>query len=155
MEKEINDLQIGKAGEYLVCADLIVKGYIAFPSEQGLPYDVVAEVNGKLIKIQVKTTRAEKNTPQRTQEVPTYGFNLRRCGKGGRRKYNNSDVDIVAFVALNNRKIGYLAIKDTPMSIFLRDRDFEDKYRKITNRGTPVKGGQYIDDFTFEKAIMR
>ena len=28
--RKSNMLQIGKAGEYLVCADLILKGYIAF-----------------------------------------------------------------------------------------------------------------------------
>ena len=39
--RKSNMLQIGKAGEYLVCADLILKGYIAFLSEQGLPYDVI------------------------------------------------------------------------------------------------------------------
>jgi len=54
---EINDLQAGKAGEYLVCADLIVKGYVAFPSEQGLPFDVVLDVQGRLLRVQVKTTR--------------------------------------------------------------------------------------------------
>jgi hypothetical protein len=30
--KDIEDMQIGKAGEYLVCADLIMRGYIAYPS---------------------------------------------------------------------------------------------------------------------------
>ena len=39
MIRDSKQLQIGKAGEYLVCADLIMKGFIAFPSEQGLPYD--------------------------------------------------------------------------------------------------------------------
>ena len=155
MENKINDLQIGKAGEYLVCADLILKGYIAFPSEQGLPYDIVAEINNKLIRIQVKTTRKSINTLQRTQEIPTYHFSLRRCGKGGRREYNNTDIDMVAFVALSSKKIGYLPIEKTPMSLLLRDRDFESQYRKITNHGIPVKGGQYIDDFTFEKALTR
>ena len=38
-----SELQTGKEGEYLVCADLILKGLIAFPSEQGLPYDVVVD----------------------------------------------------------------------------------------------------------------
>ena len=37
MIRDSKQLQIGKAGEYLVCADLIMKGFIAFPSEQGLP----------------------------------------------------------------------------------------------------------------------
>ena len=39
----MDDLQIGKAGEYLVCADLILRGFVAYPSEQGLPYDIVLD----------------------------------------------------------------------------------------------------------------
>ena len=38
-----DDLQVGKAGEYLVCFDLIMKGFVAYPSEQGLPYDLVLD----------------------------------------------------------------------------------------------------------------
>ena len=48
--KVITDLQIGKAGEYLVCADLILNGYVAFLSEQGLPFDIVLDYNNKLYK---------------------------------------------------------------------------------------------------------
>ena len=67
--KNISDLQIGKAGEYLVCADLILQGHIAFPSEQGLPYDVVFEYKDRLYKVQVKTTRAPRNIPQRKNQL--------------------------------------------------------------------------------------
>ena len=56
MMRSSRQLQIGKAGEYLVCADLIMKGFIAFPSEQGLPYDVLLDNGKKLLKVQVKTT---------------------------------------------------------------------------------------------------
>src|SRR5574343_558670 len=68
----VDDFQIGKAGEYLVCADLILKGHIAYPSEQGLPYDVVLDANGRLLKVQVKTTRTHKQTPQRVNNMNTY-----------------------------------------------------------------------------------
>lgn len=61
----VDDMQAGKAGEYLVCADLILKGFVAYPSEQGLPYDVVLDCGGKLLKVQVKATRTHKQTPQR------------------------------------------------------------------------------------------
>jgi len=37
------ELQIGKAGEHLVCTDLILKGYNAFLSDQGVPFDVLVE----------------------------------------------------------------------------------------------------------------
>jgi hypothetical protein len=53
MIRDSKQLQIGKAGEYLVCADLILKGFVSFPSEQGLPYDVLLDTGEKLLKIQV------------------------------------------------------------------------------------------------------
>ena len=37
----IPDLELGKAAEHLVVADLILSGYRAYLTEQGLPYDVV------------------------------------------------------------------------------------------------------------------
>lgn len=150
---QIIDMQAGKAGEYLVCADLIIKGYIAYPSEQGLSYDVVADVGNKLIRVQVKTTRGEKFTPQRAQEIPTYIFHMKRMGKGGRKVYRENDVDIFAFVSLKNKKIGYVPAKDCPTTFILRDRDFEVAYDKVNNRGIPIKAGRYIDDYSFEKAI--
>ena len=57
------ELQTGKAGEYLVCADLILKGFVAFPSEQGLPYDVLLDTGEKIIRIQVKTTSGPRIVP--------------------------------------------------------------------------------------------
>lgn len=51
-----NELQMGKAGEHLVCADLILQGYNAFMADQGLPYDVVVDTDGKIHKVQVKST---------------------------------------------------------------------------------------------------
>ena len=113
---KLSELQVGKAGEYLVCVDLILNGYVAYPSEQGLPYDIIADVNGKLLKIQVKSTRKATNTPQRTQRIPTYRFALRRCGKGGRKKYQNNEIDLIAFVSLQNKKIGYMDIKNVPLT---------------------------------------
>ena len=76
MEK-INDLQIGKAGEYLVCVDLILQGHISFLSEQGLPYDVIFDYKGRLLKVQVKTTRSSKDIPQRKLQVKGYIFNIK------------------------------------------------------------------------------
>ena len=52
-----DDLQVGKAGEYLVCFDLIMKGFVAYPSEQGLPYDLVLDTGNKMLKIQVVAPR--------------------------------------------------------------------------------------------------
>lgn len=116
----IDDLQAGKAGEYLVCADLILKGYVAFLSEQGLSYDVVIDHNGKLIRVQVKTTRDPKPVPQRKIHIPAYLFNIRQMGKGGRRSYTEDIVDLFALVALDAREIGYFALRDIKQSMSFR-----------------------------------
>lgn len=115
---KLSDLQAGKAGEYLVCADLILKGYIAFPTEQGLPYDVMLEAHDRLYKIQVKTTRCPMAVPQRVKRTEKYCFNVRRCGKGGRRSYRSEEVDIFALVALDSKVIGYVLAKDAKQTMF-------------------------------------
>ncbi len=127
--ENINDLQIGKVGEYLVCADLILKGYIAFPSEQGLPFDIVADINGRLFKVQVKTTRGPKNIPQRKTVIPAYRFSIGRNGKKGRhKKYEIGAVDIFALVALDTKRIGYLSHNNTQSTMNFRVPELRGQY---------------------------
>jgi hypothetical protein len=121
--KEIDDLQAGKAGEYIVCADLILQGFIAYPSEQGLRYDVVVDTGKKLLKIQVKTTRKPYKVPQRVNDTEKYCFNVRRCGKGGRQSYKESDVDIFALVALDTKAIAYIKTADIRQTMFFLPED--------------------------------
>jgi len=118
MKNTINDLQIGKAGEYLVCADLILNGFVAFPSEQGLCFDVVLAANDKIYKVQVKTTRQPQAVPQRKKRTTKYIFHIRRCGKRGRQSYRKNDVDIFALVALDTKTIGYLKASDARQVMF-------------------------------------
>lgn len=115
-----NEMQIGKAGEYLACADLCRKGLIAFPSEQGLPYDVVIDVDGKLLKCQVKTTEQPRIIPQRNKETKAYIFNIKRNGKNGISRYTEKDVDVFALVTLDTMSVGYLVANDMPDTINIR-----------------------------------
>lgn len=125
----INDLQIGKAGEYLVCADLILNGYIAFPGEQGLPFDVIFEFKNRLFKVQVKTTRGEKHIPQRKTSIPAYIFHIGNNGKGNRRKkYDANQVDVFALVALDTRRIAYIPYFNTQTTMNFRIPEHRGKY---------------------------
>ena len=118
---KISDLQIGKAGEYLVCADLILNGYVAYPSEQGLPYDVVMDYKGRLLKIQVKTTRGHRKLAQRKNGFSAYQFNIGRNGKNGSKKiYQCDSVDIFALVALDTKEIAYLPYFNTQSTMNFR-----------------------------------
>ena len=115
-----NELQIGKAGEYLVCADLIMKGFVAFPSEQGLPYDVLLDTGTKLLRIQVKTCERPRTLIQRKSETLSYQYNIKRHGKNGTARYGDNEIDIFALVALDTRSVGYLI--DTEMKSTLNFR---------------------------------
>ena len=142
---EINDLQIGKAGEYLVCADLILNGHVAFPSEQGLPYDVVFDHDGIMLKVQVKTTRSPRNL-QRKNPVQGYVFNIKRRGKGNKSRTSDKTCDIFALVALDSKVIGYLPNKDVRETMNFRSEQFRGKYRVES-------GGTYLETLTLDRCL--
>jgi hypothetical protein len=124
----ISDMDAGKAGEYIVCADLILAGVTAFPSDQALPFDVVADVNGRLIKIQVKTTRGPRQVPQRIACISSYLFNIKQHGKNKSRIYQAGDVDIFALVALDTKEIGYIPALEVKQTMCFRCPHLESQY---------------------------
>ena len=149
----IDDLQCGKAGEYLVCADLIIKGYVAYLSEQGLPYDVVMDYGGKLLKVQVKTTRGTRDVPQRKNPVRAYIFNIKRCGKRNTKIADDSTCDYYALVALDTMQIGYMLNKDVKKTMFFRADNFRGTYRdENINIETT---GKYLSDMKLEDCLCQ
>lgn len=66
------EVQLGRAGEYLVLADLSAQGYVAFSADAGSPYDLVVERAGDLWTVQVKTKLQARRRGQNA--VPTYRF---------------------------------------------------------------------------------
>ena len=89
-----------------------IPGYRAFLSDQGLPYDILVDVDVALLRVQVKSTRKPKNHDPRTRATPGYFFHLRRAGKGGRRRYPENAFDLYALVALDRQAIAYLPAVD-------------------------------------------
>lgn len=149
----MNDLQCGKAGEYLVCADLIIHGFIAFLSEQGLPFDVVMEYNGRLLKVQVKTTRGLRNVPQRKIKVDGYIFNIKRRGKDNRNKTDSSTCHLFALVCLDTKEIGYLLNREVKETMNFRASNLRGKYR---DENIKIKSsGRYLTDLTIEKCLSQ
>jgi len=104
----------------LVCADLILKGFVAFPSEQGLPYDVLLDTGTRIFRVQVKTTTGPRVVPQRAGESKCYIFNVKRTGRGNTKRYSNADLDLFALVSLDTRKVAYLVGCDMPDTLNIR-----------------------------------
>ncbi len=126
--RKSNELQIGKAGEYLTCYDMIMKDCIAYLSEQGLPYDVVIDTGSKLLKCQVKTTERPRVIPQRNKETLAYIFNVKRHGKNGTKRYDENEIDIFALVCLDNKDVGYIKNERMPDTLNLRVDQLRGQY---------------------------
>lgn len=105
-------LELGKAAEHIVCADLILQGYRAFLSDQGLPYDVLLDLDGKIVRVQVKASCFPRNVNAagRNPRI-AYSFSIRRRGKHHTSSLTFNDCDIVALVALDIRAVAYIPIE--------------------------------------------
>jgi hypothetical protein len=116
----VTDLSAGAAGEHLVCADLLMMGARAFLSDQNCPYDVAVDIGGRLIRVQVKTTREPRAIPQRVNHRAGYMWHVRRAGKGGKRVYQSDEFDMLALVALDCRRIAYMPPSKFKQTIHIR-----------------------------------
>ncbi|MCW5982453.1 MAG: hypothetical protein KIT09_30480 [Bryobacteraceae bacterium] len=143
---EITDLEIGKAAEHLVVADLILCGYRAYLTDQGLPYDAVVDHEGKLYRVQVKSSREVKRMPQRKGDTPGYLYHVRRAGKYRKRQYADDEFDILALVALDIRIIAYLPFEGRILqTIYLRPPGHHGSGRTARTRT--------IDQFPIESVL--
>lgn len=143
LDTMISELNIGKAGEHLVCSDLLLKGFDAYLSDQGLPYDVICDVSGRLIKIQVKTSMLPTNPGKKS--TPSYLFSLKYVGKGRLGKFKYNFIDMFALVALDELSIGYILPKYVKNTITIRAEKYRKFYFKNSHNPAP-----YMKDLPFE-----
>jgi len=135
----------GRAGEHLVCAELLKAGYECFLAEGKAPYDIVADVSGRLVRIQVKTTSGVKLCLQRKNATPVYAYSARRVGKMQRKGYEAGQADLVAYVALDTYATAYLPAERVAQSSVFRLREYEDQYY--------CKTGMFMDQFPLQAAL--
>ena len=135
----VTDLAAGTAAEHLVCADLLLDGWRAFLADQNCPYDVAVEIDGRLVRVQVKSTRQQRAIPQRATHIPAYMWHVRRAGKRGQRTYAADEFDLLALVALDIRRIAYLPPSEHRQTVHIRPP------------GAP--GGKHFDDYSFRRAL--
>lgn len=125
------ELQIGKAGEHLVCCDLIMQGYNAFLADQGLPFDVLVEKDGVIKRIQVKSTMALKSY-DKADNIYRFGT---RNGKRGVSRVVEADVDYYAFVALDIKVVAYMPISEMISRTGKVKTAVDFKSKRITYKG--------------------
>jgi hypothetical protein len=111
------ELEVGRAAEHLVCADLLLGGWSAYPTAQGMAYDLAVDTAGRVIRVQVKATYYPRHPQPHMRANPAYFFSIKRAGRGGHRIYRDDEFDIYAFVALDRRIIAYFAKAEMPSSL--------------------------------------
>ncbi|MDD5176280.1 MAG: group I intron-associated PD-(D/E)XK endonuclease [Sterolibacterium sp.] len=145
--KGITDLAAGTAAEHLVAADLLLKGYNAFLADQCCAYDVAVDIQGRLVRLQVKSTRTPRPIPNNPNARPAYMWYVRRAGKGGARVYQADAFDMLALVALDTRQIAYLPPSMQVQTVHIRTHEDD---------APPAHGGKSgktFSQFTFDKAV--
>jgi hypothetical protein len=147
-----NELQIGKAGEHLVCCDLIMQGQNAYLADQGLPYDVLLDRGSKILKIQVKSTQGLSSVKG---GILAYRFSLRKTKKGKSYSRETDGVDYFAFVALDIKEVAYMATESlmSTGNNLVQLVEFKSRYQfyagRIYPNGTIRKPewGKYFQDY--------
>lgn len=94
-----SDVRIGEAGELLTVSKLLKWGVKAFTVAAGDQYDILADVGGTLLRIQVKTSSVLKSS---------YSFGFHRgyyYSPKGIFGYADDDYDISACVNLYDEKV--------------------------------------------------
>lgn len=143
----VTDLAAGHAAEHLVCADLLLQGFKAFLTDQVCAYDVAVDVAGRLVRVQVKATREPRAIARATVHRAAYMWHVRRAGKNGARTYDPGEFDMLALVALDCRRIAYLAPSLVRQTIHIRSHD-EGEPSKFSK-----KPGKTFSAFTFSNAL--
>lgn len=101
-------MEIGRCGEYFSVFTLISQGFTAYLTDQGLVYDLIVDIDGLLLKGQVKTTFGASN----------YGKSKNVCRFGTRRAKKTlrcalvDECDFYAFVSVSDKEVAFILSKD-------------------------------------------
>jgi hypothetical protein len=100
--------RVAKAGEFLTAFELTARGFDVSIAAEGLPYDLVAQIADRLIRVQVKTA-ARPVWDERYVFQTQLGSHK---GPNRSRTYRGDDIDLFALVALNLKRIAFISRKD-------------------------------------------
>lgn len=129
-------LKVGKAAEHLVCADLLMRGYNVSLASQGSPYDAIVEVDGELLRVQIKSSQWTRNiNASGRNERQAYSWRIRDAQCDGDNILKTT-ADIIACVAMDIMMVAYFAAYDCPATVQLdaSDRESKNNYARTFDR---------------------
>lgn len=138
----LNSKDIGNIGESAALYEFVKHGIpVCLPWGDNLRYDMVAEFNGKLNKIQVKTSEKPNNGAYCFRTESSYNHTTnKRCSKYG------LDVDYFVFYALKDNKIAIMSIEEIGNNSIIMIRISPPK----NNQKSKIR---YFEDYSFDKIL--
>lgn len=106
---------LGAIGEQVVIAEFIKAGaQVSVPVGDNAPYDMIVDMHGKMLKVQVKSTEKAKQGVMNFSTCITDPYKLTRT------KYTSEMIDVFALFCLENGYIGLIKVEDCGESLKLR-----------------------------------
>jgi hypothetical protein len=140
-------IEAGTAGEHIACADLILSGRRAFLTSAGLPYDIIVDVEGRLLRIAVKSTRGPRMRAGRPDSRASYKFAVTKTGS---KRYTSADADIAAMVSIDTRRVAYLPLAECGSAVEILAEHVAPASNAFGPRRRVTKT---FSDLTFERAL--
>lgn len=131
----VNTKDIGSVGEVLVLSHLISKGYrVSIPFGDNTKYDLISEKDGKMERIQVKTTNTN-NGETINFKVSCTVYEKQKDGNNRSKtvKYNKRDFEWLYGVDLSTKKIYKIPSTKVSGKAVFRLRLVPSKNRQVMN----------------------
>lgn len=136
---EPNDYtKIGQIGEAYCLYRIRHIGHYASPMAEGFPFDIMMQANGKILRVQVKTTQCAKDG------YFTFLTHKGRYAKNPDRgqcksAYNEQDYDVAALVALSVERVHFLYVKQAGESYSVPVWQMIDKENEMKSLEIAIK----------------
>lgn len=109
----MNTKDTGTLAELLVTTSLLKRGYgVSVPVGDNARYDLIVDLNNKLIRVQVKAVTPRKGKLEIPLFTMTYDPTKGKNNRASSRNYTADEIDMVIGVDLNSDKMYYIPMSD-------------------------------------------
>lgn len=152
-------LEIGKAGEHLVVADLLISGYNAFLTDKGNSHDIIFETKDGFKTIEVRSTLTSYTYKGKDFKKDMYIFHLKK-GRGSTKRFKKIP-DYLALCVISKNLIAYIPtiqlMRDGKMIMVIQFRDKNEnglKGRMYSNgKVRTLTWSKYLQDYPMNEEL--
>ena len=131
---------IGTVGEQVLITEFVKHGIPVFvPVRDNLPIDMIVEIGGRFLRVQVKTTEFASNGKM------VFCTNISNPFRKTSRKYDESEIDLFGLYCIENGYIGLLKIGECTAK--------ETVIRLNESKNNQKANIKFACDYAFERQI--